>query len=280
MVPPINQTGIIIVPKFKPVDECPAVEMSDARHRLADLQKQDAAIRASVQAETDNHNRLDTIHAAVAPARAELAAHDAQDAVGMTNWAKGLANGKPTSDAKRRAELVAELADAEQSSAAAKVAQAEFLAAVERLSQPLPRLGIAIREAAKVVACEEATKLLPEITAAIAKADSLRLQLDAAREAVLSGFEFGSSDYSKAGAALHDFDNARGIAEGRPMSDASTCGADWRRFAAALERDASISFEDAGTVELPYPTFNPTALDPVMAAAAAAASFESQSIIR
>jgi hypothetical protein len=268
------------MPKFKPVDECPDVELTDARQRLADLQKQDAAIRASVQVETDNHNRLDTIHAAVDPAKAELAAHDAQNAVGMAEYARGNVTGLPKSDAKRRAELAADLADAEQSSVAAKVAQAAFQAAIERLSAPLARMRIAIREAAKVVACEEATKLLPQIAAAIATADSLRLQLDAARETVLSGFEFGSSDYSKAGAALHDFDNARGIAEGRPMSDASTYIKDWRRFAAALERDASISFEDAGTVELPYPTFNPTALDPVMAAAAAAASFDSQSIIR
>jgi hypothetical protein len=109
---------------------------------------------------------------------------------------------------------------------------------------------------------------------------SLRRQLDAARGAIVAGFEFGSADYSEAGAALHEFDNARGVAEGRPMPGNDSYAADWRQFTAALERDASIAFEDAGAVELLPLQFNPTAVDPATAGAFAAASFESQSIIR
>ena len=268
------------MPKFsKPKDAAPTDAMSDARQRLADLLKQDAEVRAAVQAESANSNRLSAIHEAVPPARAALDAFDAEHAAAMSRWAKGLVTGKPTTDSAARAELARALADAEQSSAAAAVAQAGFQTAAELASAPLPKLSIAIRAAAKVVAAEEATKLLPEITAAIAKADSLRRQLDAARGAIVAGFEFGSADYSEAGAALHEFDNARGVAEGRPMPS-KTYGEDWRRFTAALERDASISFEDAGAVELPPLPFNPTAVDPVMAAAAAAMSFHSESIVR
>jgi len=245
---------------------------STNRERLADLLLQDSAIRASIADDSANANRLNVVHEAVAPAQAALAEYDAAAALSYANWARGLVTGRPTSDAARREALVRALGDAEQSSASAKAAQAGFQAAVEHASAPLGRLAIAIREAAKVVAIEEAFAILPKIADAIAEADDLRQQLDAAREAVMAGVAFGSSDSSEAVAAVVRFDNARSVAESRPMTS-DTHAEGWRRFTAALERDASIDFEGAQAIAAPPTPFNPTSVDPITAAMQAAAAF-------
>jgi hypothetical protein len=244
------------------------------------LQEQRAAKLATVTAETGNANRLEPIHSAVEPARAALQAFDNQTSTAMANWARGNVNGRPTTDSAHRETLARALADAEQSSAAASVAQGEFQAAAVSASVGVGKIELAIREASKLVAIEEATSLLPKITDAIAKADSLRRQLDAARDAISSGFEFGSADYNEAQAALHNFDNARRIAEARPMSGKDSHGEDWRRFTAALERDAAISFEDAGSVELAPLPFNPSAPDLATAAMRAVMAFPSTGVQR
>jgi hypothetical protein len=242
------------------------------RDRLADLQKQDSEVRATITADSANANRLNVIHEAVEPARAALATYDADHAAAMANWARGLVTGRPKADANHRETLARALADAEQNSNAAKAAQAGFQASVEQANAPLARLKLAIREAAKVVAIEEASEMLPKITDAIAKADDLHRQLDAAREAILSGLEFGSTDFNEARQALQGFDVDRNIAEARPMTS-DNHGEGWRRFLAALEKSASIDFEGAQTMALQPTPFNPTALDPATAAMLAAASF-------
>jgi hypothetical protein len=254
-------------------------ELSPARHRLADLQRQRADALAAIATENANSNRLERFHAAVEPARAELAAFDAQNAVAMSNWSRGLVTGLPKPDSAHRAELASDLADAEQASAAAKIAQEQFQAAAERAGRPLQRLDLEIRKQAKIVAIEEATKLLPEITEAIATAETLRNRLEAARAEVMSGVEWGSTEFSEVGAALHSFENARGLAQARPIQT-TDFAADWRKFTAALTQAAEISFEEAGAFELPSTPFSPSAPDLATAAMLAAAAFPSNGIQR
>jgi hypothetical protein len=167
-----------------------APELTPARRRLADLQRQRAETLAAVQNEIGNANRLERFHAAVAPARVALDAFDSQQAVGMANFARGLVTGLPKSDSGRRAELASALADAELASASATAAQAEFQANAQLAKQPLPRLDLEIRKAAKVVAVEEAATLLPAITEAIATAETLHSRLEAARAEAMSEILF------------------------------------------------------------------------------------------
>jgi hypothetical protein len=264
------------MPKFKTPTE--PVELSPARVKLADLQRQLADTMAKATAEADNANRLSVIHDAVEPARVALVAYDAEHAEAYARWAKGLATGRPKVVSAIRAELVRALADAELASDAAKAAQAGFQSAAERASAPLPRLEIAIREAVKLVALEEATKLLPAITEAIATAETLRHRLDDARAEIMTGFEYGANNYPEAGAALAAFDDACFVAQARPAPTADP--ASWRKFTAALERDASVSFEDADAFELPPMPFSASAADTATAAMLAAASFATTSITR
>lgn len=252
--------------------------LSLTRESLADLQRKRADTLAAVKAEVTASNVLARVHDDAAPARAALAEFDARTAAAMSNWARGHVTGRPAAAAARRAELVATVADAEQASADATAAQAECQANVERLSAPLAGLDMKIREAAKIVALEEASKLLPAIAAAIATAESLRYRLDDARAEIMQGFKYGENSYPEATIALAAFDEARSVAVARPVKAAGS--ASWRKFTAALERDSSINFEDAQTMAIPPTPFVPTTADPATAAMLAAASFPTQSIVR
>jgi adenylosuccinate synthase len=130
------------MPKFQPAaaHEAEPVILSENRQALAELIADRDAMMDAAQAETESSAKLGTIHNAVGPARAALAAFDAEQALGLSNWAKGLTTSRPKSDAARRAELAAELADAELASAAAKAAQDACQSAVERLSHPLSQI--------------------------------------------------------------------------------------------------------------------------------------------
>ncbi len=99
------------------------IALSPARQVLADRQNELARVNENVAAQLDLAARLDPVHAAVAPARAALAQFDAAQSAGYAAWAKGNVTGKPSSAGARRAELVAEVADAEQASTAATDAQ-------------------------------------------------------------------------------------------------------------------------------------------------------------
>jgi hypothetical protein len=195
-------------------------ELSPAHHRLADLQRQLDEAQSRVDQQHALAARLDAVHAAVGPARAELAAHDAQDAIGMANWARGLVNSKSTSDASQREMLARVLADAEQSSAAAAVAQQKFHEQAVAESAPMPRLRIEIDEARRLVLLDDATAIFSPIADAIATAVRLHNDLDAARNAAMTGIEFGAGRYTDLYAALGKFDAARERAEARPVDPA------------------------------------------------------------
>jgi hypothetical protein len=255
-----------------------ATELSLARHRLADLQLRRSDKLAALDAEAGHSNRLNAFHEAIEPARAALAAFDAQQALAMSNWARGNVNGKSATPSAHREALARDLADAEQNSAAAKVAQADFQANAERFAGDIRGLDEQIREAVKIVAIEEATLLLPSIAGAVASFADLHASLDAAI-AVVDDFEFGSTQHPEARAAMVKLIEARNIAEALPIIR-DTHGEGWRRFSAALERDASIDFEGAQRMAVQPTPFEPTAVDPVIAAMTAAASFSTTSIVR
>jgi hypothetical protein len=93
----------------------------------------------------------------------------------------------------------------------------------------------------------------------------------------MSGFVFGSNTYVETGAALVAFDAARKIAEAWPVATADT--ASWRRFTAALEHDAKVTFEDAQSMAVPPTPFIPSATDAATAAMQIVAAFPTRSIV-
>jgi hypothetical protein len=231
---------------------------------------------ADVTAETTAANRLNGIHEAIEPAQAELAAFDAAAALSYASWARGNVTGrpKPATSSSQRDALERALADAKQSSDAAKVAQAEFQANAEAASGALRGLDKQILAASKLVAVEVATELLPKMANAIAAAEELRHRLDSARSEIATGFEYGSTEFNEVGAALHVFDSARGVAEGRPiLLSIEPFATEWRRFLAALSQDAEIDFEGAQTINVQPLIRNSPTFDLATAAMLAAAAY-------
>jgi len=175
--------------KFAKPSPAPEPELSPNRQRLAARQSDLASVESAVAAQLALAANLDIIHAAVAPARAALAKFDEDQAAAYSRYAQGQTTGRPTSAGAQRAELVAEVADAEQASAAATVAQEGFRHASIRAAAPLQRLKAEIASAAKLVMLDDAEKLLPLVSAAIANAEDLHRQLLAASSVVRDGME-------------------------------------------------------------------------------------------
>jgi hypothetical protein len=241
------------------------VELSPSRQALAERIAERDAAKAAVNAETDASATLGTVHDDVAPARAALDAFDRQHAIGMSNWSRGLVNGRPVADAERRAKLAADLADAELASAAATAGQAECQANAERLAHALGKIEADVFELARAVAIEDAMSLLPQIAAAIAHAESLRHRLDAARALAVEGLgSYGQS--SKVSPALESFDTARRDAESRPFEPAINPFNDgWRKYAAALALDASVDFASSQEMDVQPAPFRTSAAPAVFA---------------
>jgi hypothetical protein len=263
--------------KFNPVEsyEPEAVELSPNRVALAALIADRDAARDAAKAEVERSGKLATVHAAVAPARAALSDFDHQTAVAMSNWARGNVTGLPKSDAARRATLVSDLADAELSSAAAKAAQSEIQASVERISAQLSQTNAKVREMAKVVAIAEASeRLLPQIALAIATAEDLRRQLEAARAEAIEGDAYGRTTLVTP--AITAFDIARSAAESRPFEPpVNPHAAGWRKFVVGLTQDATIDFGTAQQMDVAPVIVHSQTIDPVSAAARAVESFSS-----
>jgi hypothetical protein len=204
--------------KLEPAIPAASVEgLTPHRQRLAALQSDLASVDSAVAAELAKAANLDIIHAAVAPARAAVATFDAEQAAGMARWASSQTTGRPTSAGAQRAELVAEVADAEQSSAAAALAQEGFHVAAGRAAAPLPRLRIEIAEVERIVALEDAEPLVARLKDAVISAHSLRKQVIAARLAAVNGADL--SEFRDLAAALAKFADAQAVAESIPVDD-------------------------------------------------------------
>jgi hypothetical protein len=232
--------------KFAKPSPAPEPELSPTRQRLAERLGELAEVEKAVAAELALAARLDDIHKAVGPAQSAISNHDAQNAAGFAAWARGDVTGKPTTDAGHRAELAAELANAEAASASATVAQEGFRHASIRAAAPLQRLKVEIASAAKLVMLEEAGPLLDQVRNAIAHAEDLHHQLLAATSVVRDGME---SDISRAFGA---FDDALRNAEAKPHDPGFNPHLSaWRKLELALTQNAAITLEDAAALDLP-----------------------------
>jgi hypothetical protein len=266
------------MPKFAPADSYEP-ELTENRKALAAMIIERDAVKAAANAESESSAKLGTVHDDVAPARAALAAFDAQQSVAWSNWSRGLVTGKPVADAARRAKLADDLADAELASAAATAAQDQCQSNAERFSHQLGAMEAKVAEHARLVALEEATALLPQIAEVIARAESLRRQLDAARAEVAEGQQFGVANST--GPACHEFDIARRGAESRPFESLTNPHAlGWKKFVAALTQDASVDFDSAQSTSITLAPVHNQLIDPVVAAAQLVESFQSTSVAR
>jgi hypothetical protein len=220
--------------------------LSPYRQRLADRQSELAEVDKAVAAQYALAAKLDPILKAVAPAQAALAAFDVEQAAAMARWASGQVNGRPKSAGAERAELVAEIADAEQAATAATAAQEGFRHASILAAAPLPRLRAEIASASKLVMLEEATPLLDQVRDAIAHAGDLHRQLIAVTVVVRTDMD---ADVSRAFVA---FDSALAEAEARPYEpELNPHMSTWRKLELALASDAAITFEEAAALHLP-----------------------------
>jgi hypothetical protein len=227
-----------------------APELSPARAKLAQHQSDLARVDAAVAAQLAKAANLDVIHAAVAPARAALVAFDAEQAAGMARWASSQTTGRPTSAGAQRAEIADEVADAEVASTHAATAQEGFRQASIRAAAPMQGLKREIADAALLVIIDEAKPLLEKVREAIAAAEDAHREVLAATGVIMSGIDSASSEVAYAFAA---FGNARQIATARPREpDLNPHLAGWRKLLTALKDDATVSFEDAAALDLPY----------------------------
>jgi hypothetical protein len=263
------------MPAFRKIEEYQPepVALTENRKALAELIAERDIARDAANAESESSARLGTVHADVEPARAALQAFDAQQSVAWSNWSRGLVTGKPVADASRRAQLVADLDNAELASAAATAAQAECQINAERLAHKLTKMEADIRERAKAVMIEEATELLlSQMRDAIARAEALRHRLDAVRAEAIEGAQYGRP--SLAGPAIERFDIARRAAEERPFSppvNPHILG--WKKYVAGLTQDAAIDFDGAQAVSVTLAPVHITTIDPVTAASRAVDAF-------
>jgi hypothetical protein len=156
----------------------------------------------------------------------------------MRNWAEGAVTGRPLpeTDAARREELSAAIADAESASAAALAAQNQFRQEAVTVSAGILPLRVQVAEVERLIVLEDATALLPRLRQAIHDVHSLHREVTIARGAALSGADL--SQFPELGAALAEFDSAREIAEARPRGEEP---ADYRRPAAVDQMAAEVA---------------------------------------
>jgi hypothetical protein len=203
--------------ELEPTPAATVEPLSPNSQRLAALQSDLASVESAVAAELAKAAKLDPILKAVAPARAALAAFDSEQAAGMARWASDQTTGRPSSAGAQRAGLVAEIADAEQASTAATVAQEGFRHASNRAAAPLQRLRIEIAEVERLVALGDAEPLLARLKDAVTAAHSLRKQVIAARIAAVNGADL--SEFRELALASAKFANAQAVAESIPVDD-------------------------------------------------------------
>jgi hypothetical protein len=189
--------------------------LSPLRQRLQGVLARVAEIESRAAEQRANAAKLDVVRAAVEPARAELAAFDADQAAAMSRWAQGQINGRPSSSGARRAELVAAVADAAQDAAAAVIAQEQFMRAAAAEHAPAAPLRIETAEVERLIILEDAEPLLAKLKDAITAAHSLRKQVIAARGAAVNGADL--AQFRELAAASAQFANAQAVAESIPV---------------------------------------------------------------
>lgn len=256
--------------------------LTESRAKLRDAATAKRAAQDDVHAAQIRLDRLAEITKAVAPARQALGAHDAEQADKFASWsASNDAAAAPKPDAPARAALVAAVAEAEIAAAAAERAKSGPNADATAAAQQVADATAGASVWAKCVLCEEATALLPEMAKAIAHAEDLRHQLDAARAAVFDHLDPSDDANRPALTALAAFNEARRIAESRPHEpEENPHRAEWLRLAMALTANPETTADDLDEIALPPVPAMPEMrdFDQVSALARAVASFPTTSL--
>lgn len=203
--------------ELEPTPAATVEPLSPLRQRFADRQRELASVEKAVADQLALAARLDPIVAAVGPAKAALATFDAEQSAGYARWASSLTTGRPTSAGARRAELVAEIEDAEQAASAATAAQDGFRHASIRAGAPLHGLRTEIAEVERLLILEDASELLAPIADAVATFWRLRKQALAARLAAVIGADL--SQFRELALASAKFADAQAVAEAVPVDD-------------------------------------------------------------
>jgi hypothetical protein len=231
--------------------EMTAEPLSSARQLLADRQNALARVDTAVASQLALAAKLDHVHAALPLAKAALATFDSESAAGYANWASGRVTGKPANAGAQRAELVAEVADADAASTAATAAQERFRKAAIAAEAPAERLKADIRNAVTLVVIDDATeRLLPKVRAAFTAAEDAHRELLAAAGVIASSMAGDvSGDVSP---AFQIFGDARRAATAKqPEPAESPYLAGYKKLQTALHGDATVSFDDAQSLDLP-----------------------------
>ena len=256
--------------------------LSKSRARLRDALDAKSAAQAGLDLAQARIDKLRAVATAVEPAQAALAAFDADQARQMAQWAVSTDGSEaPKADADSRATMVRALEDAETAARAATAAMAALNADATAAAKRVSDANAEARICAKIVMCEEAERLLPSMTKAIAHAEELRHRLDAARAAVFDGLDPSLDENRPVLVALASLNEARRIAESRPHDpEENPFRADWLRFALALSGDATATFGDVGPALPRPPIAEARPYDQVAAQVAAIASFPTISVQR
>ena len=137
----------------------------------------------------------------------------------------------------------------------------------------------AVWVASELVLLDEAQSTLAPLAKAIAAAFAEKRKIDAARQAILAELRSDDEAHREIFVGLGAFDRARHDAESVPHTpDTNEFHGEWRALAASLLQSPEAALGDAPVT--PLPAYQHIALpDPVVAAAAAAASFPTTSVM-
>ncbi len=254
--------------------------LTPARARLRDaIEAKGAAVDDMAVAQT-RIDRLQSVIAAVESARAALAAFDSEHSVALATWARVTGSPLPQIDADKRAKLVGALDDATAQAGAASAAMAELQGepriAADKASAAHKETWIASR----LVLLDEAQSTLAPLADAIAKVFAEKRKVDSARQAVLGELRSDDPAHREIFVGLGEFDRARHDAELIPHTpDTNEFHGEWRALAASLLASPEATIGDVPVAPLPAQS-RIEMPDPVVAAAQAAAAFDSTSIQR
>ena len=254
--------------------------LSPARARLRDAITAKAAGVADVALVQSRIDRLRSVVDSVEPGTAALAAFDSEYSAALATWARVTGSPLPKIDAEKRAKLVSAFDDATAQAAAAAAAMENMQADARAAADKASGAHKAVWVASRLVLLDEAQSTLEPLAKAIAAAFAEKRRIDAARQAVLAELRSDDETHREIFVGLGAFDRARPDAESVPHTpDTNEFHADWHALAAGLLQSAEAALGDAPVAPLPAHS-RIEMPDPVIAAAQAAAAFESTSIQR
>ena len=177
-------------PRLVTADASPASlrTLSPARQKLSELLDQVAHHERRITEHRAAADRLEGIIVSHRDARAALEAFDAESAAAAAEWAKAsLKSTPPAIDGKRRGELLADVATAQESASAAATARKQFIDLINAELQAITSLKLSIGHAvAEVIAETAAGPMLDDLRQAVAIAVQKQVRVKAAFDALIT----------------------------------------------------------------------------------------------